>query len=271
MALVQALLVRALGRPLLAPSPTAGPLVRWGTELHDRFLLPFYVAADIAEVVDDLVRHGFAFDARVAGAVPRVPLPAHRRGRRRRRAPRAAAAPSSRGRCSARRSRRPAPRATSTRRSSGCRCRSTGSPPTRHVVTCNGVPVPLHPTGRAGAYVAGRALPGLEAAVGAAPDDRGPRPARVRPRRPLERPLARRLHLPRDATRAGGPTTGSRSTPTRPRPAGPAGSPPTATRRARSTSTPCSPRGRRVGRSARRPWSTLGRSICGAHRSPGRG
>ena len=49
-----------------------------------------------------------------------------------------------------------------------------------------------------------RALPGLAAAVGAAPDDRRARAARVRPRRPLERPLARRLHLPRRPSRRPG-------------------------------------------------------------------
>ncbi len=44
-----------------------------------------------------------------------------------------------------------------------------------------------------------RALPRLAAAVGAAPDHRGPCAARVRHPRPLERPVARRLQLPRRA------------------------------------------------------------------------
>ncbi|HWW44262.1 MAG TPA: transglutaminase family protein, partial [Acidimicrobiia bacterium] len=43
-------------------TPYSGPLVRWGTELHDRFLLPWWVAADIADVVADLQRHGFEFE-----------------------------------------------------------------------------------------------------------------------------------------------------------------------------------------------------------------
>ena len=61
MALVQALLVRALVARFWT-EPYTGPLVRWGTELHDRFLLPWWARADIAAVVSDLDQHGIGFE-----------------------------------------------------------------------------------------------------------------------------------------------------------------------------------------------------------------
>jgi uncharacterized protein (DUF2126 family)/transglutaminase-like putative cysteine protease len=61
MALVQHLLVRALVARFWA-EPYRAPLVRWGTDLHDRFLLPAFAAADIGEVVEDLRDHGISFE-----------------------------------------------------------------------------------------------------------------------------------------------------------------------------------------------------------------
>ena len=61
MALVQSLLVRALVTRFW-DEPYSGRLVRWGTDLYDRYLLPWYVRADIHDVVADLRRHDLDFD-----------------------------------------------------------------------------------------------------------------------------------------------------------------------------------------------------------------
>ena len=53
MALVQALLVRALVARFWQ-EPYAAPLVRWGPRLHDRFLLPAFAAADLRDVIGEL-------------------------------------------------------------------------------------------------------------------------------------------------------------------------------------------------------------------------
>jgi len=60
MSLLQMLLLRGLIASFWK-KPYAHKLVRWGTELHDKYMLPYYVEQDIKDVVQDLNDYGYPF------------------------------------------------------------------------------------------------------------------------------------------------------------------------------------------------------------------
>jgi uncharacterized protein (DUF2126 family) len=63
MSLCQMLLLRTLVARFWR-APLRAALIPWGTELHDRWMLPHFVALDIGDVVRDLGRAGYGFEER---------------------------------------------------------------------------------------------------------------------------------------------------------------------------------------------------------------
>ncbi len=62
MSLTQQLLVRALIAKFWKEAYTQRP-IDWGTQLHDQFMLPHFVARDFQDVIEELKRAGYPFEA----------------------------------------------------------------------------------------------------------------------------------------------------------------------------------------------------------------
>jgi uncharacterized protein (DUF2126 family) len=63
MSLTQQLLLRAMVARFWKKPYAPNTLVRWGTELHDRFLMPYFVQQDLNDVMSDMQSEGYPLQA----------------------------------------------------------------------------------------------------------------------------------------------------------------------------------------------------------------
>ncbi|MFF7707656.1 transglutaminase family protein [Pseudomonas sp. NPDC007930] len=154
MSLAQQLLLRTLIARFWAKPYAPARLARWGTELHDRFMLPHFIAQDFADVIAELNQAGYPFsadwfDVHLAFRFPKVGdyavagielelrqalEPWHVLGEEGAAGGTVRYVDSSLERL---------------------QVKLTGLPPERYVLTCNGRPVPLRNTGTVGEFVGG--------------------------------------------------------------------------------------------------------------------
>jgi uncharacterized protein (DUF2126 family)/transglutaminase-like putative cysteine protease len=153
MSVVQQLLMRALVARFW-DSPYRGSATRWGTELHDRFMLPTFIKMDFDDVLEELRGCGFEFDSQwfAPHFEFRFPLIGEMQAMGMRLSLRNALEPW---------------HVMGEEGASGgtvryvdsslerIEAKINGFNPSRYAVTCNGRPLPLQPTGTAGEYIAG--------------------------------------------------------------------------------------------------------------------
>ncbi|MCA9064070.1 MAG: transglutaminase family protein [Planctomycetaceae bacterium] len=153
MSLTQQLLIRAMVC-LFWDRPFRQSLVRWGTQLHDRWMLPWFIERDFNDVLDDLSQGGYPFD------------PAWFAPHREFRFPLIGTLTCRDIHLELRNAIEPwyvlgeEPGGGGTVRYvdsslERLQIRVTGLTDQRHLVTCNGRRIPLHPTGTEGEFVAG--------------------------------------------------------------------------------------------------------------------
>jgi uncharacterized protein (DUF2126 family)/transglutaminase-like putative cysteine protease len=153
MSSVQQLLLRALVARFWK-APYKAPVTRWGTELHDRFMLPTFIKMDFEDVIADMNAAGYPFDTSwfaphyefrfpVVGAVKTLGIeltlrnalePWHVMGEESAAGGTARYVDSSLERLE---------------------LRVTGLNESRYVITCNGQALPMQSTGTVGEFVAG--------------------------------------------------------------------------------------------------------------------
>ena len=153
MSIAQQLLLRAMVARFWT-APYDAPASRWGTGLHDRFLLPTFIEMDFADVLADMREAGFEFDT--AWFAPHLEF----------RFPLLGSVRSSGIELTLRNALEPwhvmgeegAPGGTARYVDSSLErveVAVTGFNESRYVITCNGRAMPMQPTGTEGEYVAG--------------------------------------------------------------------------------------------------------------------
>ena len=154
MSLVQQVLLRSMVARFWREPYAPRHLVRWGTALHDRFLLPYFVRADFEDVLEEQARAGFGL--RLEWFAPHFEFRFPKLGDLELRC----------GSLELRQALEPWHVMGEEGSGGGAvryvdssverlEVKVSGLVPDRYVVTCNGRAIPLRPLGRAGEFVAG--------------------------------------------------------------------------------------------------------------------